>query len=278
MIRQLTDDDLGPADAMLRAAFGVEADFARRLARYLAIEPTGWLVDVDDDGAVRGTVGAVIHDALAYVGLMGVWPSLQGRGVGRGLLARLLDQLDDRGVRCAALDATEAGAPLYERLGFVDAGVSHELIAPARPAAATAAEAACALDAGDARALRDLDATCFGVRRDRLWDRLLDERRGHVRVHRDAAGAVDGYLCALPEALGPWGARSPTIARALLRRALDAGAAPRALVPGDNLAALTLLADAGFARRRTLRHMRRGRLAAPLDWRALYGKGSYCLG
>jgi predicted N-acetyltransferase YhbS len=275
MIRPMTTEDVAGADRMLRRAFAVEADFATRLNRYRAIEPEAWLVD-EEDGAIAGTVGAVVHDGLAYVGLMGVAPARQGEGRGRRLLEPLLDLLAARGVGCAVLDATVAGAPLYERLGFVDAGVTHERVgAPREPAPAAPVAP---LSARDEAALRDLDAALFGVRRDRLWTRLLDERRGQVRVHRDRRGAIDGYLCALPEALGPWGARDPEVAAELLAAALAAGATPRALVPGDNADALVLLDRAGLAPRRTLRHMRRGMAPAPLDWRAIYGKGSYCVG
>jgi Acetyltransferase (GNAT) domain len=125
--------------------------------------------------------------------------------------------------------------------------------------------------------IRTLDAALFGARRDRMWDRLFAECAGRVLITRGRA-ELDGYLCPLPEALGPWGARDRESAAVLLGAAAGVGAPPRVLVPGENTDALALLAHAGFTIRRTFRHMRRGTPPRPIDWRALYGKASYCLG
>jgi GNAT superfamily N-acetyltransferase len=198
-----TPGDLAAADAVLRASFGVSRSFGPRVSRYLALQPDGWLA-YEEDARVIGTVGGIDHDGLVYVGLMGVFPEAQGRGIGRRLLERLLAWADARSAPCVALDATEPGARLYEGIGFVDV--------------------------------------------------------------------------ALPEALGPWGARDRRTAAVLLGAAAVVDATARVLVPGENTDALALLADAGFTIHRTLRHMRRGTPLRPLDWRALYGKASYCLG
>lgn len=281
MIRPLTSGDLVAADAVLQASFGVSRSFAPRVARYLAIQPDGWLA-YEEDAAVIGTVGGIDHDGVVYVGLMGVLPEAQGRGIGRRLLERLLAWADARGARCAALDATESGARLYERIGFVDSGSTHELIAPSLPApppssprSDLAVTAAAGSDEADIRAL---DAALFGARRDRMWERLFAECTGRLLIARGRSAQLDGYLCVLPEALGPWGARDRATAAVLLGAAARIDAAARVLVPGENTDALALLADAGFTIARTLRHMRRGTPPRPLDWRALYGKASYCLG
>jgi GNAT superfamily N-acetyltransferase len=49
-------------------------------------------------------------------------PEHQGRGIASWLLWRALAEARERGLATASLQATRAGAPLYERLGFADFG------------------------------------------------------------------------------------------------------------------------------------------------------------
>jgi GNAT superfamily N-acetyltransferase len=114
---------VGPADAVLRAAFQNEQSFESRLRRYLAVEQEGWLV-AEDRGALVGTVGAILYGAWAYIRMMAVRPNQQGRGTGRTLLKAILQWTALRGAVCGVLDASEAGAPLYARAGFADVGNS----------------------------------------------------------------------------------------------------------------------------------------------------------
>lgn len=78
-------------------------------------------------GFVAEEDGAVIGSGLCWkqgehhasLGMIIVSPAHQGKGIGRELMQRLLDEL---GQRCTLLNATQAGQPLYERLGFVATG------------------------------------------------------------------------------------------------------------------------------------------------------------
>src|SRR5687767_3269506 len=124
-IRPLGATDIAAADGVLCAAFTTGESFAPRLRRYLTIQPDGWLV-AETEGQIVGMVGAIDYGSFAYVGMMGVRPDWQSRGVGGRLLGTLLSWLDGRGVACARLEATDAGRPLYLRHGFIDAGVTHE--------------------------------------------------------------------------------------------------------------------------------------------------------
>jgi ribosomal protein S18 acetylase RimI-like enzyme len=293
VLRAMRESDLPAADPILRAAFGVERDFTPRLRRYMAIQPDGWFVG-EQRGTLLGTVGVVRYPGFAYIGLMAVAPSAQGRGLGRWLLEHALGWLEDRGGGCAVLDATEAGAPLYEKLGFVDAGATVEMARVRRedreddgtPRRA-AAESALALvrvgvDAADAADLRDLDGRLFGAPRPAVWTRLAAEVDPVVPtwLAREAGRAV-GYVALQPGLLGPWAASEPHVAEALLAHALAQvpGDAPlRVQVPATNVAAVALLERWGFGVQRRLRHMRRGDLTRAPAWREVYGKGSYCLG
>jgi predicted N-acetyltransferase YhbS len=273
-IRTIGDRDLDGADVVLRAAFGAPTTCVPRLQRYRSIEPDGWFLAADDGGVV-GTVGTIVYGDFAYLGLMAVHPQAQRRGVGKALLEHALAWLDGRGVACAILDATEDGAPLYRGLGFVEVGTSHDLYA-SRPVVGLGAGVTAVTDRDE---IVTLDRELFGADRSRLWRRLWDESPEGMTVARDESGAAVGYACARVWGLGPFGARTPEAAQALLSAHADLPVGVlRALVPGENPAGRDLLTRHGFVQRRVVRHMRRGALERAPRWDRLYGKASFCLG
>lgn len=78
-------------------------------AAYEGDEPVGCVgtIEVGDDCCVTGVATPPEH---------------RGRGVASWLLWRALDEARARGLLSASLQASRAGAPLYERLGFADLG------------------------------------------------------------------------------------------------------------------------------------------------------------
>jgi hypothetical protein len=80
--------------------------------------------------------------------------------------------------------------------------------------------------------------------------------------------------------LGPFGARAPEVAGALLDHALAllGHRRVRLQMPEANTAGRDLMLDRGFTIGRSLRHMRRGPCPPFAGWRSIYGKGSFCLG
>jgi predicted N-acetyltransferase YhbS len=274
-IRALALADIADADNVLRDAFHTEHSFAVRLHRYLTLQPNGWL-GAEDDGGLVGMVGAMDYGSFAYVGMMGVRRGHHGRGIGRQLLGALLEELEGRGVRCARLEATDEGRRLYQRMGFLDDGVSHEFHLPALAAGSitTGVEVA-----SDPARIASLDAALFGAERERLWHWLFTAEEGRVLIARDGCGEACGYLCVQEDVLGPWGARTPRAAEALLNAALPLVRSPRTrvMVPEQNAAALALLQARSWRLDKIVPHMSRGAAEAP-DWSCVYGKGSYCLG
>jgi len=275
-IRPLGAPDIAAADAVLCAAFGSEQSFAPRLRRYLAIQPDGWIV-AETQGELTGMVGAIDYGTFAYVGMMGVRPDWQGRGVGSRLLGALLERLDGRGVTCARLEATDAGRPLYLRHGFVDAGVSHEFHRTG--AAAEVAGRGEIQVATDQAEIAALDRALFRADRTRLWRWLFAEENGRILVARER-GQARGYLCVQADTLGPWGARSPEIASALLRAAVPFIRSPRSrvMMPEENSAGRAVLEAQAWSLQKVVPHMTRGPCPRQPGWEAIYGKGSYCLG
>ena len=77
-------------------------------------------VVAEQDGALVGTALAWrFGDGHGSIGLIGVSPLAQRRGLGRRLTTAALDCLEGRS---AVLHATAAGLPLYEALGFIADG------------------------------------------------------------------------------------------------------------------------------------------------------------
>jgi predicted N-acetyltransferase YhbS len=278
-IRALQADDFPAADDVLRAAFHANVSFVPRLRRYLALQPDGWLV-ADDEGQVVGTVGAIEYGAFAYIGLMAVRPDRQGQRLGRKLMDALLAQLEERGKTCTVLDASPAGAPLYERSGFVDVGLSHEFLRDDGSDPVEVPTGVNVASAADVDDIVGLDGTFLGAPRERLWRWLFATHPARILAARDADGVLAGYLCAQDPLLGPFGARDPGIATALIAAALQTlgHRNVRLQVPEENAEGRAMLAQTGFRETRTLRHMRRGPCPALTGWRSIYGKGSYCLG
>lgn len=75
-----------------------------------------------DGGDPVGCVGTIdVGDDCCVTGVA-TPPEQRGRGIASWLLRQVLDDARGRGLTTASLQATRAGAPLYERLGFRDFG------------------------------------------------------------------------------------------------------------------------------------------------------------
>ena len=236
-----------------------------------------------------GMVGAIDYGPFAYLGLMAVRPDRQGQRLGRKLMAALLAALDGRGTGCVLLDASPAGAPLYERSGFTDAGLSLEFaaehgdLAGGPPPLGVDGDSTLRIAVatpGDLDDIANLDGELLGAPRERLWRWLVATYPERTLAAREPGGALVGYLCVQDPLLGPFGARAPRIADTLLDEALRrlGHRNVRLQVPEENTDARAVLVRSGFRVIRSLRHMRRGPCPALSGWRAIYGKGSYCLG
>ena len=115
-IRRMTIDDL-PLGLRLTRQAGwnqTESDWQR----FMGMEPDGCFV-AELDGSSAGTTTTCIFDGVAWIAMVLVDKSVRGRGIGTGLLKHALDYLKKRNVRTVRLDATPAGRPIYEKLGFV---------------------------------------------------------------------------------------------------------------------------------------------------------------
>jgi ribosomal protein S18 acetylase RimI-like enzyme len=277
-VRPLTEADLDWAAAVL-AGTGLSAR-QPELRRYLALEPAGYYA-AEAGGRPVGLGGYVAYERFAFVGNMAVAQELQGRGVGRAILTRLLEQIDRRGIPETVLEATPEGERLYRRCGFVEAYWTMAYSRVGDWAGPGKAGPPVERFAGsDLDAVAAFDAQRFGTPRRRVLERFLGDFPGRGFVVRRPGGHVAGYLIAQSRVLGPWVAEDAAAAEALLVAALalpfDGPAV--AYAPAPNGAAAALFARLGFAAHWESLRMRRGP-AGPLGRpECVYGLAALAIG
>jgi GNAT superfamily N-acetyltransferase len=124
-VRRLPDDPPGgvPLEDAIAAAALAAPSIARdpaAFAEYLRLlpPPFRFFVAADGDGAARATAGSAAFGEEATVIFVNTQPEWRGRSIGRAMTAAALHAAAERGARRASLDASDAGARIYLRLGF----------------------------------------------------------------------------------------------------------------------------------------------------------------
>lgn len=126
----------------------------------------------------------------ASLGMVIVSGAMQGQGLGRRLMSRVLEEIGDRSVQ---LNATIAGEPLYRKLGFTPTGKVHQHQSAAlKPAfiPLTPGERIRPIGANDKPKLTALDALAFGADRSPTIESLLAVSDG---VAIDHGGEIIGF-------------------------------------------------------------------------------------
>jgi GNAT superfamily N-acetyltransferase len=263
-IRLLTRAHLPFADSV-RALAGWNQTIAD-WERFLAAAPDGCFL-AEWDGAPAGTATTIIYSStVAWIGMVLVHPIYRRRGVGRALLARCIEYLRERGVRCIKLDATPAGKQVYDGLGFKD---EWTLTRWEHAGAHWRADSPPGIrECRDIDTVEPLDAIAFGISRRRMLEPLMKQSRCALVCEaerdkvvsygllRDGSNAL--YLGPLVAVSDGAGVR---LANGLLARAAD-----RKIfwdIPDQNVAAVAHAKKLGFTPQRTLTRMYLGENAAP---------------
>ncbi len=141
----------------------------------------------DAGGSLQGVaLWWAFEPAAARLGLVMVNPDSQGRGIGR----RLVDQaLTDAGDRSMMLLATEAGKPLYDKLGFQTVGACQQYQGSYEGRPHTDADIRPATP-DDMPAILALDRDAFGAGRTATLQALSEI--GRVAVI-DGGASITGY-------------------------------------------------------------------------------------
>ena len=118
-VRPLNEAGLDVADTIAVAAFKAPRSRKAEIQKYLRLQPDGWMLALLDDKPV-GLGGLVNYGTFAYLGMMSVLPSVQGKGVGKELMKHLVMWAEERECPAVLLDATEGGSYLYKQFDFVE--------------------------------------------------------------------------------------------------------------------------------------------------------------
>jgi predicted N-acetyltransferase YhbS len=204
------------------------------------------------DGTLVGSGFAHIRGDKAGIGPVTVAPEAQSRGVGRALMARLLDEAREcSSVRLIQDPFNNVSFSLYSKLGFVPRDVVARFVTEdPRPTQPRNSPAVRAMTTDDLESVAALDERKTGMRRP-LDYALLMSLGSQLVCQRD--GRVIGFLCRVPTddevMLGPGAAETLDDLRALLGEALR--------IPGPHRTRVWLTAsqhdllrcvfDAGFA-------------------------------
>jgi GNAT superfamily N-acetyltransferase len=116
-IRRMTIEDLPLGLRLARQAGWNQTKSDWR--RFLNMEPEGCFVAELNGSSVGTTATCVFGEQAAWIAMVLVDRDMRGRGIGTKLLKHALDYLKARKIGTIRLDATPAGRPIYEKLGFV---------------------------------------------------------------------------------------------------------------------------------------------------------------
>jgi predicted N-acetyltransferase YhbS len=268
LIRLMTPADVAPAAAMISREWNDRTVFLRWALDY----PPSHLFVAEDAGRIVGTGIATVHGPVGWVGTIFVAPDRRQEGLGGRLTRSVIDDLEHRGCRTLVLIATDAGRPLYERLGFDVHVAQARFTAPGLPAAKIDE----AIQPFEPRMLSELvalDRAATAEDRSVLIERLADGATTRVVVADD--GSVSAFVIR-----SPWGgvslvAPNPDDALRLLawrRRNAEPGHPVYAGLPDSGDDRRVLLLASGWAPAGAGTRMIRG---DPLAWHPDWIWGSF---
>jgi GNAT superfamily N-acetyltransferase len=278
-IHPLADTDLDSAAVILTSAFQRSGNWSNELHLYREIQPDGYF-GAYQEGALVGMVGSTIYSTFAYIGMMGVHQQFQRLGIGFALMQHLLKWLDEKNIPQIQLDASKAGQPMYEKLGFV---AQERVLVLQRQVGLPMLELPRQIGIihhFDLAALAETDAKIFGADRSRVFSVLLQAYPERAFFSHDAHGRMTGYLFMQERRIGPWVMLEPDDEEALLLAALSLNftGTISVVVPETSHRALEVLQHHGFEIVRMNRHMVRG-LAMTIGQREkIYAQTSLSLG
>jgi predicted N-acetyltransferase YhbS len=262
-IRPMRLDDV-PALMELKNQAGwnqVEADWRFFIRTY----PRHCFAAEADGETVGSVTGINYENKISWIGMVIVREDQRGKGIAKMLMESALDSLKD--CACVKLDATPAGQPVYEKLGFIPEWGLTRMTGPGLAASDENAPVSLVSE-DDMVEICAADKRFFGADRSPVLRRLfLEYPRIALKVVRD--GKIAGY-CFGREGYkhrfaGPVVAESPKDALDLIKAA-SKGAASAALDIVDSRADLAaLLEGAGFSRQRSLLRMFKGGNKYPAD-------------
>jgi predicted N-acetyltransferase YhbS len=257
---------------------------AVELERMLRLDPDGSFICESDEP--QGIAMNVSYGKTGVIGHLVVAKKGRGKRIGQTLLARSLEYFDSEETESVILYATEAGARLYAKNGFVkrrQAFCVHARLPRLRvdPDALQPVP----LEEHDLAEVSELDARLFGDDRSKLVGMLIKESPEHgFKMVRD--GSIVGFIMARDSPvgydMGPWACVSdhPEDAANLFAASESSFTRGTLFIPGfvDNRDAYTLASGFDSVITWKTDMMVRGRDRYCTDLSKVYGMAAFELG
>ena len=271
-IRPMTASDVDAAtETVLRGDWGDRRDFFAWAVWHAEAHP---FVAVAG-GTVVGTAVGTVNGRAGWIGAVFVDGAWRRRGLGRGLTDAAVRALEATGCATLVLVATDAGRPMYERMGF-RYDTSYQTIEA--PGIAGGKPSLAPWKPADLDAMALLDAAATGEDRRHLLRAFATP--DSTRLLRGPGDTLRGFVVR-----APWGGGAtiaPDAADAgVILEARRAAAGPerrvRAGVVTANRGALARLQRLGWQEAWQAPRLIRGE---PLDWQpeAIWGQFNHALG
>jgi GNAT superfamily N-acetyltransferase len=234
----------------------------------------------DDSGAAIGTAVLTIHGSVGWIGTIWVAPTARRSGVGSELTGATIDAAEAAHCRTLLLVATDAGRPMYERVGFRVQTWYRTMEAPASSGQGRAGRTDPGIRpfrAEDLPSLVALDRAATGEDRAVNLVRLATPSGTRV-LERD--GRITGFVARAPWGGGATVAPGPDDAMAILdarRFAAEPGRRVRCGILLENEAGADALDAAGWTEAWRAPRMIRGE---DLDWQPehIWGQFNHAMG
>lgn len=263
---ELTLRCLTAADSDRIVALSREANWNQTAADWLLMIEQGeaWGLWHDRQPVASALILPYDGGRFGWISMVLVSTPWRRRGLATGLLQLTIEQLTASGLT-PGLDATEAGRPVYRKLGFEDIyPISRLALAQYRPPSAAAAFPGGVrirpLSGDDMAQLAIWDRAYFGAERYKLLATLQQRMPHSAYLAVAASGEPAGFVLArdgrVAAQLGPLVAADTAIACALLDRALAALDEPVFIDAVEGHAGwIDVLQQRGFQRQRGFSRM-----------------------
>ncbi len=213
------------------------------------------------DNKLAGTATALVYsDRLAWIGMVLVSRSYRSLGIGRQLMTEIIKRLEN--TECIKLDATPAGQPLYESLGFRSeyslVRMTAEKIVRIKPDLNVSGVSQ--LTEQSLEKVIEADAPIFGTSRAGLLSYLYNNSPDRSLILSEGS-SVSGYFLGRHGTrlnyLGPLCANTGENAELLLAAALSKleGSSAAVDVFADRTGFIPLLENSGFIKQREFTRM-----------------------
>jgi ribosomal protein S18 acetylase RimI-like enzyme len=279
LIRTVSEADLEPANEILRSAFQRAESWTPELRLFRRLQPDGVFL-ASRNGIPAGIVASIIYPTYAYVGLMGIHQGFQRQGIGMALMEHLLTWMGEQKVPLVKLDASPAGQPLYEKLGFVPLDEVYVFQRQVGHLDAERPKGIGLITPLHLDLIAISDTQAFGTDRSWLLCALLELYPERAFMSLDERKQVNGYLIAQTQRIGPWIMNESGDAEQLLLAALSLpfNGAVSVVTPAENVDAVSLLKRFNFQIVRVNRHMAYGLGTAVGQREKIYGQTSLSFG